>query len=182
MPTSGWHKIHHVMGVLQHVPDPRTVLDVGVGFGKFGLLFREHLDIRKRRYGRAEWLARIDGVEAWANYATPIHDFIYNQVLYGDVRSLVDNLPSYDLIVLADVIEHMPYEDGTKLLRTLFEGHCRRGMVVSYPNVIGSDWKRWENPHEQHHCVWKAEHFAVLFPEARVLFSTPQVAYILKEN
>lgn len=182
MPTSGWQKIGHVMQVLNFVIQPASVLDVGIGFGKFGFLFRETLDIRKRRYDPSEWQTRIDGVESWRNYITPVQQFIYDNLYIGDIRKLVHQLDAYELIVLADVIEHMPFEEGASLLRVLFSQHCTRGMVVSYPNTIGSDWKRWENPYERHQCIWKQNHILELFPDAIVKFSTSQVAFILKEN
>jgi 2-polyprenyl-3-methyl-5-hydroxy-6-metoxy-1,4-benzoquinol methylase len=182
MPTSGWHKIGHVMRILRFMPQPESVLDVGIGFGKFGFLLRENLDIRKRRYNPSEWKTKIDGVEVWEKYITPAHRYVYDSILVGDIRQLVSTLGKYDLIVLADVIEHMTFEEGAQLLRTLFQEHCSGGMVVSYPNCIGSDWKNWENPHEKHHCIWHDYELDQLFPDADVQLSTPQVCYILRRG
>ncbi len=171
------------MGVLRHIPEPDSVLDIGVGFGKFGFLFRETLDIRKRRYSPTEWQAIIDGVEIWDGYITPVHDYVYSQIFIGDIRKLVHDLHSYDLIVLADVIEHMPYEEGAQLLKTLFYQHCNLAMVISYPPVIGSDWKNWQNPHEKHHCVWTKQLIASAIPGVKLVSpmrNNPQVVYVFK--
>jgi predicted TPR repeat methyltransferase len=179
MPTSSYRKVGRVMDILQHVKAVDSVLDVGVGFGKFGFLLREFLDVRKRRYSKSEWRARIDGVEVYSDYLTVVHTLIYDNLYVGDIRELVGTLPKYDLIVLADVIEHMPYEDGVKVLTALFSEHCNKGMVVSFPNVIGSDWKNWANPHERHHHVWTPEQFRFLC--GKVVSNGAQIVYILKE-
>ena len=181
MPTSGYHKIPAVMSVLQHVKDVRTVLDVGIGFGKYGFLMREHLDVRRRCYSPTEWLTQIDGVEIWDRYITPVQRYVYDQIYIGDIRELEPQLPAYDLILLCDVIEHMPYLEGVMLLQALFERHTKQAIVVSYPPIIGHDWKRWENPNEKHHVVWTPKMLRAKFP-GRVIQQTPQVCFLVKES
>lgn len=182
MPTSSYRKIGRVLDILQHVKEVDSVLDVGIGFGKFGFLLREHLDVRKRRYFRHEWKARIDGIEVYSDYLTVLHSFVYDNIYVGDIRELLETLPQYDVIVLADVIEHMPYEDGVRVLKSLFNDHCRKGMVVSYPSVIGSDWKNWDNPHERHHHIWTVDQFRQLPIVAKVVPNSTQIVYLLKED
>ena len=84
MPTS-FHK--HISDVMDFVIEkkPKTVLDIGVGNGKWGFLSREYLDI----YGRgSNWrketrTTRIEGIEAFSPYVmesphiTEIYDYIY---------------------------------------------------------------------------------------------------------
>lgn len=180
MPTSTPKKISPVMGVLQRTGDVDSILDVGVGFGKYGFLFREYLDIRRRRYFKEEWQVQIDGVEIWEKYLTPVHEYIYSKIHVGDIRMLVHTLPPYDLVVLADVLEHMSYSEGVQLLQDLYARVAKKAIVVSYPNAIGGDWKRWENPYERHYFVWKREYIERLFP--RVVSNGTQVCYILKEH
>jgi len=179
MPTSSYKKIGRVLGVLEYIKEPCRVLDIGAGFGKYGLLLREHLDVRKGRYAKDEWTTQIDCIEIWGEYITPVHKYIYNHVYLGDVRNLLPSLGQYDLIVLSDVIEHMPREDGTHLLKEL-AAKATDGMVVSYPNVIGTNWKSWPNPYERHHVVWTVDDFQRLF-ECVVPNST-QVVYILNKE
>lgn len=181
MPTSTYKRIPSILGVLEHAHECTSVLDVGVGFGKYGLLFREHLDVRRRRYSQEEWQTTIDGVEIWEGYLTPVHQYIYTQIYVGDITKLVDSLPVYDVILLCDVIEHMPYSDGAELLLRLYEEHLSNAMVVSYPPIIGADWKRWENPSERHHVIWTADNLKELF-SGHVVVKSPQICYIVKEN
>ncbi|MGF9965198.1 hypothetical protein [Bacillus rhizoplanae] len=54
MPSSIYQAIPDI---LQHiiVEEPMSILDVGVGFGKYGLLLREALDVPYERYHKHEW-------------------------------------------------------------------------------------------------------------------------------
>jgi len=166
------------MGVLHWIDLPTTVLDIGIGFGKYGFLMREHLDIRKRRYEKDSWKTRIDGIESYSAYITPMHEYLYDHLYTGDVLNLIDSLENYDLMILADVIEHLPKEDGLALLQKLFQ-KTNRAMVVSYPSILGSEYLHWDNPREKHHCVWTPKDFDGF---QSVKFNGTQVAYILKES
>jgi hypothetical protein len=51
--------------------NPNSVLDIGTGFGKYGLLCREYLELWDGRQNYDKFLRRIDGVEAFESYITP---------------------------------------------------------------------------------------------------------------
>jgi len=166
-----------VLGILDQSPFPSSVLDIGVGFGKYGVLLRDHLDIRKRRYNKSEWQVKIDGVEIWEPYRTPLHDHVYNTVFYKDIRELLPSLGVYDLVVMADVIEHLEKKEGLHILRKLFNEHCKTAMSVSYPPVMGREGAHWENPHETHKCIWTPKDFESF---KNVVYKGSQVAHIFK--
>ena len=50
---------------------PRSILDVGCGFGKYGMLLREYLDVWHERYDKERWQVRIVGIEAFEQYRNP---------------------------------------------------------------------------------------------------------------
>ena len=84
MPSSRANTIPTVIHLLRQL-EPGSILDVGVGFGKWGHLFREYTDILKAehdpsRYQRANWKVRIDGIEGHAEYLTEMHRFLYNHL------------------------------------------------------------------------------------------------------
>ena len=67
MPSSRPNTIPTVVHLLRQLK-PQSILDVGVGFGKWGHLFREYTDIIEAehdpaRYQRKNWRIRIDGIE-----------------------------------------------------------------------------------------------------------------------
>src|SRR5262245_47014859 len=120
MPSSRPNTIPTVIHLLRQLK-PQSILDVGVGFGKWGHLFREYTDILEAehepaRYRRKNWRVRIDGIEGHAAYLTPMHRFLYNRIHVGDAAHLLPKLSSYDLIFLGDVIEHFDKATGQVLL------------------------------------------------------------------
>ena len=136
--------------------EPRSVLDVGVGFGKWGFLCREFTDVSNQRYEPKTWQVRIDGIEAFADYATPTYPYIYNNIYYGDVRQLLPTLPDYDLCIIGDVIEHFTKEEGRALLETLRKKTAY--ILLSSPTVFFQQ-ELFQNPYETHRSFWTVEDF-----------------------
>ena len=138
---------------------PRNILDVGVGFGKYGFLSREYLEIwRSHRIYRDDWEIRIDGIEAFKSYLTPVHDFIYDNIHIGNAIDILPTLKiNYDLILLVDIIEHFTFEEGMKILN-----ECRartRNIIISTPINIGHQKDAFGNSFEIHKFQWRKEHF-----------------------
>ena len=99
MPSSRPNVIPTVIHLLQQLK-PRSILDVGVGFGKWGHLFREYTDIvaaehDPRRYQREHWHVRIDGIEGHEPYLTPMHRYLYNEIHVGDMREVIHRMGRY---------------------------------------------------------------------------------------
>lgn len=138
MPTSEHWQIPHIVDVLQR-ERPRTVLDVGAGWGKYGLLAREYADAE-----------RVDALDV----IRPRYP-VYDQVHIGDALDLDRVLPAeparYDLALLIDVIEHLEKADGWRLLEAL----TRRARRV----LVATPWgfRRQEIaglPYETHRSGW----------------------------
>src|SRR5689334_10233491 len=79
--------------------EPTSVIDIGVGYGKWGLLLREQLDWTHGRLPRDEWEARIDGIEVFP-YQSPLHEWVYDEIKWGDVRDLHAEVADYDLVLM----------------------------------------------------------------------------------
>ena len=155
MPVSGYHLINPVLRAIDmYMPNPRSVLDVGCGFGKFGVLLRERFDVRKNRYDKKEWRTKIDAVEVWPQYITPLHTYIYDSIYSSDIRSAIKWIPHYDVILVLEILEHLPKSDGLQILTDL-QARTNKLMVISFPNTFnGREGAAWENPHERHQCLW----------------------------
>lgn len=135
---------------------PSSVLDIGVGFGKWGFLAREYTDINEHRYKREDWKARIDGVEAFPEYETPNYKYIYNNIYYGDLREVLPNLGDYELIIIGDVIEHFDKNVGRELLRLMRQKS--QYVLLSSPTVFFTQ-EMFGNDFEQHHSLWTIDDF-----------------------
>jgi len=117
MPTSHLHQLSHIVEAID-VLNPRTMLDVGVGFGKYGVLAREFLELRDGRSRYDDWQRRIDGIEVFEGYLTPLHRFVYDEIHIGNAIDVLPTLPAvYVLAWLVDGLEHFSKSDGDMVLR-----------------------------------------------------------------
>jgi hypothetical protein len=154
MPTSNPVQISKVVQLVRCI-NPTTILDIGVGFGKMGMLCREYLDIWYKRYDPKSWLKVIDGIEIFKPYKNPIHDFCYNQVIYDDVMNHLDLLSNYNLVLMVDVIEHLPKDEGVTILQS-----CIQHYILTTPNNKAPRSCRFlGNTHESHLSSWSVDDF-----------------------
>ncbi len=158
MPTSS-HV--HVSRMLDHIVrlQPQSILDVGVGFGKWGFLCREFLDVAQGRYDPATWTTRIDGVEVNEKYRNSNHDIFYNHIYYAPIQDVLPSLGAYDLVIMGDVIEHFDKETGRQLLEGLRQ-HSKY-VLISSPTWFfqqGHD----DNPYQEHRSLWRLRDFSGL--------------------
>ncbi len=161
MPTSVPYCIPIIASVARQLR-PASVLDVGVGFGKYGCLFREYLDIWEAKsvddYAKSRWRTRIDGIEATREYITPLHRFIYDEIYIGDVLSIIDTLGRYDVIVMGDVLEHFEKDVGNDLLDKLYE-HTEHCLLLTFPPDCAIEHNVVGNPYEAHRSTWNRADF-----------------------
>ena len=68
------------------------MLDAGIGFGLFGHLLRQYLDVWEGRIQREDWRIRIDGIEIDERRVQPHARYLYNEVFVGDIRDLVSHV------------------------------------------------------------------------------------------
>jgi hypothetical protein len=140
---------------------PRTVADLGVGFGKLGALLREYLDVFcAENYGREHWKTLITGVEIHEPYIMAHQQAIYDRIYIMDVLKFMRDMGDarYDLIVCCDVLEHFQREEGEELLRLMRQKS--KTAILTVP--IGPRWKQgavFENEHEAHLAVWEESDF-----------------------
>jgi SAM-dependent methyltransferase len=160
MPLSIWTGMEDCLQAIVE-RRPSSVLDAGIGFGLWGALLRQYLDVWSGRVQRSQWTARIDGIEIDERRVQPHARHLYTEVLVGDIRELVPRRATehdYDVILFGDVIEHLPKDDG----RVLLDAAARlagRLVVVRIP--LGDGWRREGREEPDHHrSRWYADDFA----------------------
>jgi 2-polyprenyl-3-methyl-5-hydroxy-6-metoxy-1,4-benzoquinol methylase len=154
MPTSSYTMIPEVLNIVIQI-HPKSILDIGIGFGKYGFLFREYLDIAQGRIQKSDWSKRIDGVEVFEPYISDIQKSVYDNVYIGNILDLKDQLPFYQLIYMGDVLEHIEKEKAVELLNTLLE-KCEH-LLLAIP--VGR-WDQAEingNQYEKHLVTWNKD-------------------------
>ncbi|MGN8648363.1 glycosyltransferase [Gracilibacillus sp. HCP3S3_G5_1] len=158
MPTSWIQAIPEIMEEVERFK-PNSILDIGIGFGKYGVLLRESLELPYERYSKSDWKVRLDGVEAFTNYKNPIHEHVYDKVYYRNVTECIDRLPDYDVVLLVDVLEHFDKEEGKEILKRIMK-HTKKALIIStplYPDVQG---EYLSNKYEEHKSRWYQVDFA----------------------
>ena len=147
-----------LLGEIIWSKNPRSILDIGVGFGIWGVLFRAWTDIRMaeidpERY--ENWRTQIDGIEIHPDYVSKCWE-VYDQVMVGNAFDILDaSHLMYDHIHLGDVIEHMDKPQGVELLNLCLE-HLNPGgsLTVVTPNGYRKQGMVLGNKFEQHKCGW----------------------------
>ncbi len=137
---------------------PGSILDLGVGFGKYGVVLREVLDIAQGRYHKAAWRVRLEGVEGCAAYRNPVHDYVYDKVHYGLIEEVLPGLGAYDVVLAIDVIEHFDKGKGALLLSDML-GHASTALIVSTPVIPAVLPPYLGNDLELHRSRWSKEDF-----------------------
>ena len=147
MPLSNWLHLPIVMHYVIRLR-PQRLLDVGVGFGAYGVLTRQYLDAGYGRYAKPDWALTVDGVEVHAPYRNPVWDYAYNQVRLGDVAAVLPELSGYDLILCLDVIEHFELAGVRRLSERLLE--VADIVVYTTPAENSPQGACFGNPAEMH--------------------------------
>lgn len=181
MPSSFYDALSLVVPFVMDL-HPRSILDVGIGFGKYGFLFREYLDIDRAESTRSTidrtgWTVRIDGIEAHAPYVTEIQRSVYDTIYVGDALDLLPRLGPYDLIFASDVLEHFDPADGRRFLEAA-RARSTIGVLVLTPAVHFHQAESFGNPREVHRSFWTAADLAA-YPDADVLVWRRQLIAVL---
>jgi hypothetical protein len=190
MPTGDWRTVDFflrnispftkVKGVDQH---PIRALDIGVGCGRWGFLFRDTMEFRADRYFKKDWKYTVDGIEVHEPYRNPIWDYAYNNIVIGDISKMIDEVmvrPAYDFIFFMDVIEHLPKSAGAAILNRLVR-HTKNRLLISFPdgNNQAAALKQGAvhgNENERHISLWTRQDL----DGYKVLDSIPPCAFSIQ--
>jgi len=126
---------------------PTSVLDIGPGAGKYGLI------VKALREGGME-IESLAAVEIDESYIEQFKlNDIYDMVQLGDAAMLPDVGPDaeWDLVILGDVLEHFRKSRGTDLMEYLYYRTKYIVLVVPIDYIQGA----WEGHHaEAHISTW----------------------------
>ena len=137
---------------------PKSVLDCGMGFGKYGMLAREYTDIWNGRIKKKDWKTVIDGVEVFKNYITH-QRYIYTNVFEEGIYHYIERIKhKYDLILLVDVLEHFDKKAGEAVLKKIKEKG--RNAIIVTPVEPSQQGDVNNNRFERHISKWSYEELA----------------------
>lgn len=153
MGTSNWQNIPYCVEILRKY-DPKKILDIGVGFGRWGIIAHEFLDVWKERNVPKDWKIIVDGIEIHQESISKYHYYFYDNIFFGDAYDVIKNLKNYDLIILGDVLEHFEPQKAMKLLSNCI----RKGKVTMLNVPLGDNWvqnERYGNVNERHLSIYE---------------------------
>lgn len=153
MPSSQAWRIPAVAELIYKLK-PKSILDIGIGFGKWGVIAREYTDVNKGRCAKNQWQIRIDGIEIFPAYKSVLWE-VYNKVYIGNVIDVLPKLGNYDLVMAIEVLEHMKRADGLRMLSLIKMKSVH--FIVSYSNSISP--VVFGNKHEEHITKWNSDDF-----------------------
>jgi hypothetical protein len=137
---------------------PTHVLDVGMGRGFYGWFLRH----------RCSYVGVLTGLEVWGPYVegpdaiSGENRAYYDRIVVADVRSSEDLISELapDVVFAFDVVEHMPRDDGERVIRML--QRFSDLVLVSVPIVPYPQGPLLGNPHEEHLHDWTTEEMLAL--------------------
>jgi len=158
---------------------PKTVYDIGVGFGSFGSFVREATDLNRGLWHRDDWEVWLEGCEIYEPYVEEFkhQNYLYNNIEVGDIYDIIQDpdFGQYDLIHAGDVIEHLPKDKALFFLNEIPK-HCKN-FILSIP--IGKEWANYKvdltNPAEDHLSYWTPEEFTGFYKITGTVASLGQV-------
>lgn len=143
-----------IQGVL--MTNPKTVLDLGIGFGMNGAGIRNWMDLGYKDSGVK---THITGVEVFEKYRNPVWD-LYDEIVIQDIRDYLSREVSFDTIIMTDVIEHFHKAEGEMIIERLKE-MCRKTVLVSTPAMFHEQGAVYGNEAERHRSSWSTIDFMV---------------------
>lgn len=158
MGTSNWQQIPFCIDALMKMA-PSRVLDVGVGFGRWGMITREFCDVWYSRIFKDEWAVHLEGIEAFPRSITDYHRQFYNAIHLGDASEILPTLPGpWTVVIFGDVLEHFTKEKANELLSLCLD----RSEYVLVNIPIGEEHPQGEaygNVYERHLSSWEVSDF-----------------------
>ena len=130
---------------------PDSILDLGIGNGKWGVLAREYTDVWSQR---REYSTLIDGVEIFEDYRNNNWE-VYNSIYIGNIEKVLPVLNDYDMIIFLEVLEHIEKKKALEILNMCIKKS--QVLLFSYTNSEQGD--AFGNTHEIHLSKWKDSDF-----------------------
>jgi len=172
MASSFAEQIPCIVRLLQKL-NPKTILDIGKGFGKYGFLAHEYIGIdntnqlNPSKTMMQQSAVTIDAAEADKDLMLPHLDQIYSKVYFGDITEIYPDLPTYDLVMMIDVIEHLDKQKAINLVKYFLSKNAV--LIIATP-IDFFQQHLYESEYENHISHWKLKDFKALgFAESQYL-------------
>lgn len=154
MPIGSYSAMADIVCELIH-QNPKSILDLGIGFGMNGAAVRNWLG-----NGVSSPHLRIVGVETWKDYKSPLWG-CYDLVRTCTIQDyFTEGTETFDAILMTDVIEHFDKEEGKQVINDALQLLNPNGVLyVSTPGIWSPQGAVHGNEMERHLSEWKVGDF-----------------------
>lgn len=122
---------------------PDRLLDVGLGFGRWGILAREVCDSERGRIRSENWRTHIEAVTATPNQVEEYHHFFYDQIHVIDPVEYLETITDqWDLIVIDQISRDLP----AIRWRRLMDASLQQAAYVLVLTPISAEVQADESP------------------------------------
>lgn len=137
------------------IKQPKSVLDLGIGYGMNGAGVRNWIDL-----GYPPFDTKLIGVEVWGQYRSPLWD-CYDVIHETTIENYLDqNTEKFDLIIMSDVIEHFEKDAGFDIIEKLkTKLHTEGVLLISTPAKKFHQGAVYGNKYERHLSAWQIQDF-----------------------
>lgn len=109
-------KIIFLEWLFENVEKSEKILDVGIGSGVYGKLLK------------AFYYENIDGIDIWPKDINETGlNYIYDNIYIEDILDF--EFDHYDLIIMGDVLEHIPLKESKELLNKFINGKASKLFI-----------------------------------------------------
>ena len=116
-------------------------------------------------FNHKEWVNTIDACEVFEPYLTPMHRYLYDQIILDDFCNMFRGAGKfYNLIIMGDCLEHVDKQEGIETVQR-FREYCEH-LIISVSG--NSRQAEFGNPAERHLAQWSEEDFKELGGECDV--------------
>lgn len=134
---------------------PRSIVDLGMGTGKYGYVLREQHDLARVHWGENQWRLRLVGVEAYKPYITPIARAVYDEIVVSDAAEYLHRPgEEFDVALALDVLEHFEPDAGEEFIAAALR-RARHVMIVTPRGYYRQEGHI--NTFERHLSWWPAK-------------------------
>ena len=141
---------------------PKTILDIGKGFGKYGFLIHEYVGISKvSKIDKTKSMSeqskiKIDAVEIDETLMMPHLKNFYHTIYEMDILDGYKALSDYELILMIDVIEHLEKVKAIEVLKYFISKNVN--VLIATPSNF-FEQHLYESTYENHVSFWNINDF-----------------------
>jgi Capsular polysaccharide synthesis protein len=116
-----WQQIPFCVEAITEV-SPQRVLDVGLGFGRWGMLIREFCEAPEDATDNKNWRVHLEGLETSRSNVEDYYHYFYNQIhIEKSPEYFLSMTDTWDMIIFGDVLNRWNKENAEKRLNKALE-------------------------------------------------------------